>query len=223
MSSKPFPTTEVERSLSSSRYIIGIDEVGRGAIAGPVAVGAFVLDLNRLDEWQVPAKLQDSKLMTEKNREAVFEELSILEPGYAVGYSSATDIDRDGIVVSLAQAAVRALEQLREKQEIGAAITSGEVHILLDGTHNWLDSVVSRIPITVQAKADRDCVSVAAAACLAKVTRDRLMVQLANDYPNYLLDGHKGYASAAHIDAVRKFGPSEVHRVSWLTKILSSE
>ena len=223
MSSKPFPTTEVERSLSSARYIIGIDEVGRGAIAGPVAVGAFVLDLNRLDEWQVPAKLQDSKLMTEKNREAVFEELSILEPGYAVGYSSATDIDRDGIVVSLAQAAVRALEQLREKQDIGAAITNGEVHILLDGTHNWLESVVSRIPITVRAKADRDCVSVAAAACLAKVTRDRLMVQLANDYPNYLFDGHKGYASAAHIKVVRKFGPSEVHRVSWLTKILSSE
>lgn len=223
MSSKPFPTTEVERSLGSARFVIGIDEVGRGAIAGPVAVGAFVLDLNRLDEWQVPPKLQDSKLMTEKNRNLVFEELQYLEPGFAVGYSSASEIDRDGIVSSLANAAVRALEQLRAKSTVGEAMAAGEVHILLDGTHNWLESVVSRIPVTVRAKADRDCVSVAAAACLAKVTRDRLMVEMASEYPNYLLDGHKGYASAAHIEAVRKFGPSEVHRVSWLTKILSGE
>ena len=223
MSSKTYPTTEVERSLGSARYVIGLDEVGRGAIAGPVAVGAFVLDLHNLDEAKIPAKLQDSKLMTERNREAVFEELVGWQPGYAVGFIEAEQIDQMGIVWSLAQAAVRALEQLNENEVVRNAIVAGEVHLLLDGTHNWLESVVSRSPVTVRAKADRDCFSVSAAACLAKVTRDRHMVELAERYPKYLLDGHKGYASAAHIEAVRSYGPTDIHRVSWLTKILSGE
>ena len=222
MSSKPFPTTEFEKTLGDARYIIGIDEVGRGAIAGPVAVGAFVLDLATLDQKTVPAKLQDSKLMTEKNRNAVCEELSFWEPGFAVGFVDAAEIDREGIVWALSQAAVRALTQLNETATVREAIAAGQVHILLDGTHNWLSSVVSRIPVTVRPKADRDCVSVSAAACLAKVTRDRFMVQLAGSYPNYLLDGHKGYASAAHVEAIREHGPSEIHRVSWLTKILGA-
>ena len=223
MSSKPYPTTEVERSLRGARYIIGIDEVGRGAVAGPVAVGAFVLEMNSLDESKIPPKLQDSKLMTEKNRELVFDELASWSPGFAVGMVEASEIDSQGIVWALAQSAVRALEQLAQNEAIKNAIAAGEVHILLDGTHNWLESVVSRIPITVRAKADRDCVSVAAAACVAKVTRDRLMVSLSESFPNYQLAGHKGYASSVHIEAIRKFGPSEIHRVSWLTKILSGE
>lgn len=222
MSSKPFPTTEFERTLGDARYIIGIDEVGRGAIAGPVAVGAFVLDLQTLEQKVIPAKLQDSKLMTEKNRNTVFDELSIWEPGYAVGFVDAVEIDREGIVWALSQAAVRALTQLNETPTVREAIAAGQVHILLDGTHNWLSSVVSRIPVTVRPKADRDCVSVSAAACLAKVTRDRFMVELAKDHPHYLLDGHKGYASAAHIEAIREHGPSKIHRVSWLTKILGA-
>lgn len=222
MSSAPYPKTDLERSLKS-RYVIGIDEVGRGAIAGPVAVGAFVLDLETLQDSAVPTKLQDSKLMTERNRESVFAELSGWQPGYSVGFIEASQIDKFGIVFSLAQAALKALEQLNSIETVQKGIANGEVHILLDGTHNWLTSVVSRIPVTVQAKADRDCVSVAAAACLAKVTRDHLMVELAERYPNYLLESHKGYASATHIEAVRKYGPSDIHRVSWLTKILSGE
>ncbi len=223
MSSKPYPTTDVERSLGAYRYVIGIDEVGRGAVAGPVAVGAFVLDMKTLDVGKIPTKLQDSKLMTEKARESVFEELVTWQPGYAVGMVDAKDIDAHGIVSALAQSAVRALKQLAELAEIKQALADNQVHILLDGTHNWLENVVSRIPVTVRAKADRDCVAVAAAACLAKVTRDRLMVELAVEYPMYQLDGHKGYASSAHIDALRLHGPSEIHRVSWLTKILRSE
>lgn len=223
MSSRPYPTTEVERNLGSARYVIGLDEVGRGAIAGPVAVGAFVLDLQTLEEANIPSKLQDSKLMTERNREAVFAELENWQPGFAVGFVEAKHIDQNGIVWSLAQAAVKALEELNENLVIRDAIAAGDVHLLLDGTHNWLETVVSRIPVTVRAKADRDCFAVSAAACLAKVTRDRHMVELGESYPEYLLDGHKGYASAAHIDAVRKFGPTEIHRVSWLTKILSGE
>ena len=223
MSSKPYPTTDTERSLGAYRYVIGIDEVGRGAVAGPVAVGAFVLDLKTLDVGKIPTKLQDSKLMTEKSREAVYEELTTWQPGFAVGMVDAKDIDTHGIVSALSQSAVRALKQLAELDEIKQALTDNQVHILLDGTHNWLENVVSRIPVTVRAKADRDCVSVAAAACIAKVTRDRLMVKLAEEYPMYQLDGHKGYASATHIDALRLHGPSEIHRVSWLTKILRGE
>jgi ribonuclease HII len=223
MSSKSYPTTEVERSLGSFRYVIGIDEVGRGAVAGPVAVGAFVLDLKTLDVGKIPTKLQDSKLMTEKSRESVYEELVTWSPGFAVGMVEAKDIDTHGIVTALSQSAVRALRQLSEIEEIKKALAENQVHILLDGTHNWLENVVSRIPVTVRAKADRDCFSVAAAACIAKVTRDRLMVELSKEYPMYQLDGHKGYASASHIDALRLHGPSEIHRVSWLTKILRGE
>lgn len=223
MSSKPYPTTDVERGLGAYRYVIGIDEVGRGAVGGPVAVGAFVLDLKTLDVGKIPTKLQDSKLMTEKSREAVFEELITWQPGFAVGMVDAKDIDTHGIVSALSQSAVRALRQLAEIEEVKQALADNQVHILLDGTHNWLENVVSRIPVTVRAKADRDCVSVAAAACIAKVTRDRLMVKLSEEYPMYQLDGHKGYASASHIDALRLHGPSEIHRVSWLTKILRGE
>jgi ribonuclease HII len=223
MSSKPYPTTEVERGLGSFRYVIGIDEVGRGAVAGPVAVGAFVLDLKTLDVGKIPTKLQDSKLMTEKSRESVYEELVTWSPGFEVGMVESKDIDTHGIVAALSQSAVRALKQLAEIEEIKQALADNQVHILLDGTHNWLENVVSRIPVTVRAKADRDCFSVAAAACIAKVTRDRLMVELSKEYPMYQLDGHKGYASASHIDALRLHGPSEIHRVSWLTKILRGE
>lgn len=222
MSSKPSPTIEFERSIADRRYLIGIDEVGRGAIAGPVAVGAFVVDVSQLTDSAIPPKLKDSKLMTEKARSEVFLELEARTPGYAVGYVDAKIIDEQGIVWSLANAAVGALKQLAELEEIKTAIAENQVSILLDGTHNWLESVVSRIPITVRPKADRDCFSVSAAAVLAKVSRDRLMVELAQNYPQFGLDGHKGYASAAHIAAIREHGPSEIHRVSWLTRILEA-
>ncbi|MEY4397622.1 MAG: hypothetical protein RLZ53_198 [Actinomycetota bacterium] len=220
MSSKPSPTIEFERSIAGRRYLIGIDEVGRGAIAGPVAVGAFVVDVSQLTESAIPPKLKDSKLMTEKARNEVFLELENRTPGYAVGYVDAKVIDEQGIVWSLANAAVDALKKLAELEEIKTAIAENQVSILLDGTHNWLETVVSRIPITVRPKADRDCFSVSAAAVLAKVSRDRLMAQLAERYPQFGLDGHKGYASSAHIAAIREHGPSEIHRVSWLTRIL---
>ena len=220
MSSKPSPTIEFERSIADRRYLIGIDEVGRGAIAGPVAVGAFVVDVSQLTELAIPPKLKDSKLMTEKARNEVFLELEARTPGYAVGYVDAKTIDQQGIVWSLANAAVDALRRLSELEEIKVAIADNQVSILLDGTHNWLESVVSRIPITVRPKADRDCFSVSAAAVLAKVSRDRLMVGLAETYPQFGLDSHKGYASATHIAAIREHGPSEIHRVSWLTRIL---
>jgi ribonuclease HII len=100
-------------------------------------------------------------------------------------------------------------------------INFDEVHAILDGSHNWL----ARAPFTVkvQTKADRDCVSVAAASVLAKVTRDRLMVELAAQIKGFGFEGHKGYASAGHIAAIRDLGPSSEHRHTWLTRILADE
>lgn len=220
MSSKPSPTIEFEAGLSGFKYLIGIDEVGRGALAGPVAVGAFVVDLETLTVNDIPSKLRDSKLMTEKARDEVFLELEGRSPGYAIGFVEAREIDSQGIVWALANAAVDALKKLSEKELIADAIANGQIAILLDGTHNWLESVVSRIPISVRPKADRDCFSVSAASVLAKVTRDRLMVELSKTYPVYGLASHKGYGAASHIAAIREHGPSAIHRVSWLTRIL---
>jgi ribonuclease HII len=93
--------------------------------------------------------------------------------------------------------------------------------ILLDGSHNWLGKVSYGLEVQVQVKADTNCVSVAAAAVLAKVTRDALMQELDQKHPGYGLAGHKGYASAAHIAAVRALGPSAIHRLTWLTRILA--
>jgi ribonuclease HII len=93
--------------------------------------------------------------------------------------------------------------------------------ILLDGSQNWLGKVSYGLDVQVQVKADTKCVSVAAAAVLAKVTRDSLMQELDTQNPGYGLAGHKGYASAAHIAALRAFGPTDIHRVTWLTRILA--
>lgn len=212
MSSKTFPSLSLEQTLfdSGAEYVLGVDEVGRGAIAGPVAVGVVAIDLQKLAEaW--PANLRDSKLLSEKAREELFEPTADWASSWAVGMASAQEIDDYGIVWCLEASAKRAVDQLD--------INLSRAIAILDGTHNWL----ARAPfaVHVQAKADRDCVSVAAASVLAKVTRDRMMVELANSLPNFGLQGHKGYASAKHMEAIREFGPSEQHRKTWLTRILA--
>ena len=213
MSSKTFPTSDLERQIFAAgvKQLIGIDEVGRGAIAGPVAVGVSLIEPGTLDTpW--PEHLRDSKLMTEKQREANFEPVAAWVSQWAVGMSSAEEIDKIGISKALALAAERAIEQL--------TIDASNARMLLDGSHNWLGNRSYGVPVAVRPKADRDCVSVAAASVLAKVTRDRLMQQLAVEVPGYGLEGHKGYASEAHMAAVRALGPSRLHRVTWLGKIL---
>ena len=190
--------------------MLGIDEVGRGSIAGPVAVGVSVIEPGKLQEpW--PAKLRDSKLLSEKVREELFEPTGAWVSRWAVGMASAKEIDDFGIVWALEASAKRAVDQLGIELDGAMAI--------LDGSHNWL----ARAPfhVHVQPKADRDCASVAAASVLAKVTRDRLMIALANELPAYGFDVHKGYASAAHMAAIREFGPSSEHRVTWLGRILA--
>jgi ribonuclease HII len=212
MSSKTFPSLSLEQTLfdSGAKYVLGVDEVGRGAVAGPVAVGVVAINIEKLAEpW--PAKLRDSKLLSEKAREEIFEPTANWASNWAVGMATAQEIDDYGIVWSLEVSAKRAVDQLN--LDLSGAIA------ILDGTHNWL----ARAPfaVHVQAKADRDCASVAAASVLAKVTRDRLMIEMAESLPVYGLQGHKGYASAGHMAAIREFGPSVEHRKSWLTRILA--
>jgi ribonuclease HII len=222
MSSKTYPTLETETRIfeRGNRFVIGIDEVGRGAIAGPVAVGLSLIDKldPSLHSW--PEKLQDSKLMTPKSRSDIASPLAEWVSGYAVGYASNTEIDQSGISEALRMAASRALEELLSDTSRKEIAEHGAV-ILLDGSQNWLGTTAAGLEVNLQVKADTSCVSVAAAAVLAKVSRDSLMEQLDLEYPEYGLAGHKGYASGSHISALRSHGPSAIHRITWLTRILA--
>ena len=224
MSSKTYPSLSLENELwaRGTRFVIGMDEVGRGAIAGPVAVGVALLDrqaANSKGPW--PAKLCDSKLISEKVRNEIFGPVTEWVSASAVGMVSAAEIDAHGIVKALAAAGSNALEQMLQDQSLRQEIIRDGAVILLDGSHNWLGAKASGIEVLVRTKADRDCVSVAAASVVAKVERDNLMIALAKRVQGYGLEGHKGYASASHIAAVRALGPSPEHRVTWLTKILA--
>jgi len=223
MSSKTFPSLNLERELwaSGARFIIGMDEVGRGAIAGPVAVGVAILDsLDSRVESPWPSNLKDSKLLSEKARNEILEPVQAWVAGHAVGMASANEIDSKGIVQALALSASRALDKLLADASLRQAIAVDGAMIILDGSHNWLGAKASGIPVLVRTKADRDCVSVAAASVISKVERDNLMIELAKTYADFGFDGHKGYASEAHIQAIKTVGPSAEHRHTWLTKIL---
>lgn len=225
MSSKTYPSLSFEQELwaKGPRFVIGIDEVGRGAIAGPVAVGVAVIDQAEIQtkgDW--PKQLCDSKLISEKVRNSIYDPLHSWVRKAAVGMVSAKEIDESGIVSALASSAAKALEEIFADATLRAEIVSSGAVIILDGSHNWIGPKASGIQVIVRTKADRDCVSVAAASVIAKVQRDNLMIALDQEVPGYGLAGHKGYASANHIEAVRTLGPSAIHRLSWLTKILAA-
>ena len=204
-----YPSLDLERELlKTHRLVIGIDEVGRGALAGPVAVGAFGLNGEGLDS--MPADLRDSKLVTEKRRAPLA--LEVAKWGQpSVGYADVEVIETKGINFALQKAALSALENF----DLSEAI------VLLDGSHNWLGDI--GIEVRVIVKADRDCGSVSGGAISAKVERDSLMTKLAQGFPVYGWEGNKGYSSPAHIAALRQIGPSPHHRLSWLTKILADD
>lgn len=224
MSSKTYPSLNLENELwaNGARFVIGIDEVGRGAIAGPVAVGAALLDrLSEKSQLPWPEKLCDSKLISEKVRNEIVEPVCNWVSASAVGMVSAAEIDARGIVAALAAAGSIALAEILEDQTLRSEIIRDGAVIILDGSHNWLGPKASGIDVIVRTKADRDCVSVAAASVIAKVARDNLMIELSKSVSEFGLAGHKGYASASHIEAVRRLGPSPHHRITWLTKILA--
>ncbi len=205
------PTLETEAALHAegARFVIGCDEVGRGAIAGPVGVGVCVVDVS---VGTHPTGLRDSKMLSEKRR----EELAPLAAEWAlysaVGLATAEEVDTLGIMVSLGLAGKRALAQLHE---LGASIT--ESVLLLDGSFDWLSPVLKTpLRVKTRVKADQNCASVAAASVVAKVHRDRLMIGYDAEYPGYGWSGNKGYGSTEHYAAIDSLGPSALHRMTWL-------
>jgi len=210
------PTLELERELlaAGAALVIGCDEVGRGALAGPVAVGMAAVGP---DAGAFPAGLRDSKMLSEKRREALHPVVSGWVRHAAIGMASAAEVDELGITACLGLAGRRALVDLHHA---GVPLLASVV--LLDGAHDWLTPHLAHpVPVRMRVKADRDCASVAAASVLAKVERDRMMTAWHEDHPEYGWAGNKGYGSSAHLDAIRERGASALHRRTWLTGVLA--
>lgn len=193
-------------------YIVGIDEVGRGPLAGPVAVGAVMVSED-FDWNQIPG-IRDSKKLTEKAREKIAALAEGLEKMGAiktsVHFSSAKVIDDYGIVPAIRAALENTLISLK---------TPLSARILLDGGLKAPEKFSNQTSII---KGDSKELSIALASIVAKVRRDRLMNELSEKYPGYGLEKHKGYGTAAHIQSIQRYGASEIHRKSFLTKIADS-
>ena len=205
------PTLEIEQQFfaTGSPVVIGVDEVGRGAIAGVVAVGVCAI-LPGVDA--PPARLRDSKLLSPARRAEVEPLVHVWAAAVAVGEAEPAEIDAHGIVAALGLAARRGLIALH-----AAGIDVGASTVLLDGSHDWLTPALASPPrILTRVKADRDCASVAGASVVAKQYRDALMVADHERWPVYGWSGNKGYGSPDHLAAVAEHGPSPRHRVTWL-------
>lgn len=205
------PRLTVERRLLREHaLVIACDEVGRGALAGPVAVGAAVIDAARARR-RIPEGLRDSKLVAEHHRHAVAERAAGWVGASSVGWATADEIDRVGIIRALGLAALRAIADLRAQ-----GIVPEEAIVILDGNHDYITPAGGGgLRVQPIVKADRDCASAAAASVLAKVARDDLMTRLHDEHPVYRWERNKGYASAEHRDAIRSHGLSAHHRASW--------
>jgi ribonuclease HII len=201
-----------------------MDEVGRGALAGPVTVGVVVVDAAARS---APSGVRDSKLLSPAAREALVPKLQRWAVGYAIGHAGPEEIDRYGIIAALRLAGRRALAQLATPPSC----------VLLDGSYDWLTmraeqaglfefDVPGRCPapvvelavdpvVTTLVKADLRCAAVAAASVLAKVERDAIMVRLAADFPDYGWQENKGYCAPEHAAALRRLGSCSYHRRSW--------
>lgn len=215
------PSLRLERALlrDGARLVVGMDEVGRGALAGPVSVGAVALDLQSRTG---PRGVADSKLLTPAARTALLPALRRWGRARAVGHASPVEIDERGIVAALRLAGLRALAAIEAEV--------GEVDVVvLDGTHDWLTAsgdlldlladappVATSAPhVVTKARADRSCASVAGASVLAKCERDSLMTALHEEHPAYCWADNKGYGAPEHLAALSRLGPSAHHRTSW--------
>ncbi|ORT55055.1 ribonuclease HII [Streptomyces sp. CB03238] len=197
------PTHTVERSIratTGAKIIAGVDEVGRGAWAGPVTVCAAVTGLRR-----PPVGLTDSKLLSPKRRAELAEELEKWVTSHALGHASPEEIDELGMTAALRLAAGRALDALPVRPDA----------VILDGKHDYLGRPW-RVRTVI--KGDQSCIAVAAASVLAKVRRDAMMAELAAESAQYAVFGfgdNAGYPSPVHKAALREWGPTPYHRLSW--------
>ena len=222
------PTLRVERAMlrGGLTHLAACDEVGRGALCGPVTVGMVVISAATRT---APQGVRDSKLLTPEARLRLAPRIRRWAVCSAVGHATPGEIDEIGIIAALRLAGRRALAQLSVRPD----------GVLLDGNHDYLSDPVQPDlfgdpvaevsartagddgagvpvpPVTTMIKADLRCAAVAAASILAKTERDALMVALHDDHPDYGWAENKGYASPAHIDALGRLGPSVHHRRSW--------
>jgi ribonuclease HII len=205
------------------KYIIGIDEVGRGSLAGPLMVSAVCVPFGMRLSCRKLGKLKDSKKLTWQTRELWLEYFS-KKSGLSFACAKATHATIDRINVSNAanRAALRAFLAVTSKN----GIDPGECTVLLDGglylgSRQALSGLARRVETKTVIKGDEKIPAISAASIIAKVQRDRLMVRLAKKYPQYGFDLHKGYATSGHRRAIRACGMSEIHRLSFMRKILS--
>jgi ribonuclease HII len=201
--------------LERGEIVVGIDEVGRGALAGPMILGAVVLT----NAATPPETLNDSKLLSALQRESLEEPIVTWAADWSLGSVSAGEIDAWGLRLALAVAATRALDALRVRPSVA----------LIDGSFNLLRApedvrlgeepapalTYQSMKVTTIVKGDRHCASIAAASVLAKVHRDRLMVELGDDFADYGWSSNKGYGAKSHLEAIRRLGQTVHHRHSW--------
>ena len=193
-----YELSKYERENAQYGLLCGIDEVGRGPLAGPVYAAAVILDPEKEILY-----LNDSKKLSEKKREALYDEIMEKALAVGIGCSSPERIDEINILQATFEAMTMAVNNLKVKP--GA--------LLIDAVHIPQLEDYKQISII---KGDAKSVSIAAASIIAKVTRDRLMKEMALKYPQYAFDSNKGYGTAAHIAALKEYGPCEIHRRSFI-------
>lgn len=198
------PDYEFEKAAVQSGFscICGVDEAGRGPLAGPVCAAAVILP-----EGVVIEGLDDSKKLTEKKREKLYDIIKMTAVAYSVAYGTLEEIETVNILEATYLAMNRAIEGLNIKPDFA----------LIDG--NRVPRGI-KIPCETIVKGDSKSMSVAAASVLAKVTRDRLMLEYDKKYPEYNFKKHKGYGTKEHTELIRQYGPCEIHRLSFLKNIL---
>lgn len=181
--------------------VCGVDEAGRGPLAGPVCAAAVILPKGKIIDG-----VNDSKKLSEKKREALFDIIKEEAVAYGVGWASVEEIEEINILNAAMLAMKRAVEELKLKPDF----------IYVDGNK----TPDFDIPCKAVIKGDANSMSIAAASNLAKVSRDRLMLEYAKEYPEYMFEKHKGYGTKLHKEAILKYGPCPIHRMSFLRKIL---
>ena len=193
-------TLENELRTPDTDPLCGVDEAGRGPLAGPVCAAAVMLPPG----WEIPG-LNDSKKLSEKKREALYDTIIAQALSYGIAFATVEEIEERNILGATFLAMNRAIAQLSPQPTLA----------LIDGNRNTGITVPSRCIVG----GDGKCADIAAASVLAKVTRDRYMRRMAETYPQYGFEKHKGYGTAAHYAAIRAYGPSPIHRPSFLKKM----
>lgn len=198
------PDYEFEKAAVNSGFscICGVDEAGRGPLAGPVCAAAVILPEDAVIEG-----LDDSKKLTEKKREGLYDIIKETAVAYSVAYGTLEEIETVNILEATYLAMNRAIAGLSVKPDFA----------LIDG--NRVPRGI-KIPCETVVKGDSKSMSVAAASVLAKVTRDRLMLEYDKKYPEYNFKKHKGYGTKEHTELIKQYGPCEIHRLSFLKNIL---